>query len=70
MQMKWGMHEVDASHQLSSLIAEALQLLDEVLPPKRREQWQYLRLTSREIQQLLLRCLSLDVYLQTHLFIQ
>lgn len=68
--MKWGMHEVDSSHQLSCLILEAIQLLSEVLPPERSQKCRYLRLSTREIQQLLLRTLSLDVYLQTHLFIQ
>lgn len=67
--MKWGMHEVDASHQLSSWIAESLSLLRELLPAERRSRC-YLRFSARELQRVLLRSSCLDLYLQTHLFIQ
>ena len=68
--MKWGMHEVDASHQLSCVLLDALELLRELLPTERRAESTHYKLDATQVQQLLLRSLSLDVYLQTHLFIQ
>lgn len=67
--MKWGMHELDSSHQLSKWIVESARLLIEVLPPHERKGAQYIRLDAFEVQKLLLRSAALDMYLQNHLFL-
>ena len=64
---KWGMHEVDASHQLSAWIVDALHLLRELLPPRKHP---YFRLGAHDMQRVLLRTSCLDLYLQSNLFIQ
>ena len=68
--MKWGMHEVDASHQLSSLVRDALHLLRELLPPDEREGCAHLRLGGKEMQRVLLRSMALDTFLQSNLFLE
>lgn len=67
--MRWGMHEVDASHQLSSLVMNALTLLLEVLPDEQRS-CKNLQLDGSELQRVLLRSMALDSYLDGHLFIE
>jgi len=64
---KWGTHEVDASHQLSAWIVDALHLLRELLPPSKHP---YFRLGAHDMQRVLLRASCLDLYLQSNLFIQ
>ncbi|KAL1503705.1 hypothetical protein AB1Y20_012178 [Prymnesium parvum] len=68
--MKWGMHEVDSSHQLSKWIVESARVLLEVLPPKQQKSARYLRLSALDVQHLLLRSTALDLYLQDNLFIE
>lgn len=68
--MKWGMHEVDSSHQLGKWIVESAGVMLEVLPAEQRKEAQYLRLGPSEVQQLLLRASALDLYLQDNLFIE
>lgn len=70
--LKWGMHEIDSSHQLSAWIVEASHLLDELVQshplltaPGRR----YLRLSAKELQRLLLRTACLDLYLHSNLWL-
>ena len=65
--MKWGMHEVDASHQLSAWVIDALRLIRELLPDAAA--CGYMRVTSDELQSLLLRTSCLDLYLQRNLFL-
>ena len=63
---KWGMHEVDASHQLSAWCVDALHLLRELLPKEQSYFW----LSAQDMQRVLLRTSCLDLYLQSNLFIQ
>ena len=64
--LKWGMHEVDASHQLSARIHDAAILLREVLPQSPPP---YLRLSAAEVQRVLLRTACLDAYLAGHMWL-
>jgi len=68
--MKWGMHEVDSSHQLCKWIVESVRVLLEVLPARQRKSSQYLRLGPTDVQHLLLRSAALDLYLMDNLFIE
>lgn len=68
--MRWGMHEVDSSHQLSKWIVESARLLFEVLAPQEQKTSRYMRLGPLEVQKLLLRSAALDLYLQDNLFIE
>ena len=68
--MKWGMHEVDSSHQLSKWIVESARVLLELLPSNQRDALKYLRLGSTDVQHLLLRSAALDLYLEQSLFIE
>jgi hypothetical protein len=68
--MKWGCHEVDASHQLSCLILDALDLLRELLPPEERHKCRRLRLNRADLQRVLLRSLALDTFLQSNLYLE
>ncbi|EOD07008.1 hypothetical protein EMIHUDRAFT_218766 [Emiliania huxleyi CCMP1516] len=65
--MRWGMHEVDGSHQLAAVIAEAVRLLRELLPSG--GQSRYLRLSSSVLQRLLLRMACLDSHLGDSLWL-
>ena len=68
--MKWGMHEVDSSHQLANWVVESVRVLLEVLPPQQQKASQYLRLGPTALQHLLLRSAALDLYLKDNLFIE
>jgi len=70
MCMKWGMHDIDSSHQLSHIILDALCLLLEVLPAEQRARCSYLRLSAIDVQHVLLRSMALDEFLSKNLFIQ
>jgi len=70
--LKWGMHEIDSSHQLSAWIVEASHLLDELVqshPSLTASSRRYLRLSAKELQRLLLRTACLDLYLNSNLWL-
>ena len=70
--LRWGMHEVDASHQLSAWIVEAALLLDELVDSDPRfadHPRRHLRLSAKELQRLLLRTACLDLYLHSNLWL-
>ena len=51
--MKWGMHEVDASHQLSAWVEEAVLLLLELVPAASGQSaLAYFRIRAHELQRL------------------
>ena len=61
---------MDASHQLSCLILDALDLLRELLPPEERHKCRRLRLNRADLQRVLLRSLALDTFLQSNLYLE
>lgn len=67
--MKWGSHEVDATHQLSCLVLNALDLLHELLPAA-DVPTPNLHLQRADLQRVLLRTMALDAFLQDHLYIE
>jgi len=67
--MKWGSHEVDASHQMACLVLDALDLLFELLPPNVSSPYEFPKLDSSGLQRLLLRSMALDTFLQDHLWL-
>lgn len=71
--MKWGMHEVDASHQISASIIDAIRLLNELLPHTRsrseQRRLQHLRMSGDVLQKLLLRVACLDAHLKSSLWL-
>ena len=67
--MRWGMHEVDASDQLSSLIFESLKLILEILPADQTA-CRNLQIGGADLQSLLLRSMALDTFLQSNLFLE
>mmetsp|Transcript_62444 Transcript_62444/g.103882 ORF Transcript_62444/g.103882 Transcript_62444/m.103882 type:complete len:276 (+) Transcript_62444:54-881(+) len=70
--MKWGMHEVDSSNQLSAWIVDASRLLAELLhgqQPRSSRHSLYLRVSAHELQRLLLRTACLDLYLNNNLWL-
>jgi hypothetical protein len=67
--MRWGCHEVDATHQLSTLILDAFDLLRELLPPEQRY-GRRLRIGKADLQRLLLRSMALDTFMQDHLLLE
>jgi hypothetical protein len=68
--MRWGMHEVDSSHQLAKWIVETVRLLQDVLPVQQQKVAKYLRFGAATLQHMLLRSAALDLYLQHNLFIE
>ena len=66
--MAWGMHHLDAEHQIASSVLDALRLLREVLPHAKLPSEGYM-LRKADAQLLMLRALALDCHLQSHLFI-
>lgn len=68
--MKWGTHEVDQAHRMSELVLDALDLLRELLPPGEHSQPKSFRLDREDLQNLLLRSLALDTFLQDNLFLE
>jgi len=68
--MRWGTHEVDKEHDLSSAILEALRLLSEVMPATGdAPSEEGLRLNAVDTAKLMHRVLTLDTHLQANLFI-
>ena len=59
---------MDASHQLSCLVLDAIDLLQELLPPNERPR--YLRLHRTDLVRLVVRSMALDTYLQERLFLE
>ena len=67
---KWGLHEMDSTHQLSCLVVDALMLLIELMPSHVRKHAKYLRVGKDQLQRVLLRSMALDAFLQRNLFLQ
>ena len=68
MVMHWGTHELDAHHDLSAAVLEALRLLRELLPPSELPR-EGLKLGAMDTQKLMARLFALDSHLQANLFI-
>lgn len=67
MCMKWGMHEVDSSHQLSTWLVETALLLRELsLWGGKQKMDPYVRIPPRELVRILLRTSCLDLYLRSN----
>jgi hypothetical protein len=71
--LRWGMHELDASHQISAAIIDVIRLLNELLPKGRSRSEQrrlrHLRLSGEVLQRLLLRVACLDAHLKSNLWL-
>ena len=65
--MPWGTHELDARHELSASVLEALRLLRELLPRSKASD-DSLMLKAQDTQKLMMRLLALDHHLQANLF--
>ena len=65
--LRWGMHEVDNSNQISAAIIDVIRLLKDLIPaeasPCHQRKWQHLQVSGDVLQKLFLRMLCLDAYL-------